>query len=115
MNSLILVLHSFIISGFILTTLDAWKKSFLQNVTVSEIKRRPQNSTEILIVQETIWVFFGFFVVLLKLVRFTWMPFLTPGQRDLGIWLEPVTFHLASKHVNHGTISHSAVVSNNHH
>lgn len=46
----------------------AWIKSFLQKVTVSEIKRPPQNSTEVLIVQEMILVFLGFFVVLFKFV-----------------------------------------------
>lgn len=45
----------------------AWIKSFLQKVTVSEIKP-PQNSTEVLIVQEMILVFLGFFVVLFKFV-----------------------------------------------
>lgn len=46
----------------------AWIKYFLQKVTVSEIKRPPQNSTEVLIVQEMILVFLGFFVVLFKFV-----------------------------------------------
>lgn len=46
----------------------AWIKSFLQKVTVSEIKRPPQNSTEVLIVQEMILFFLGFFVVLFKFV-----------------------------------------------
>lgn len=46
----------------------AWIKSFLQKVTVSEIKRPPQNSTEVLIVQEMILVFLGFFVVFFKFV-----------------------------------------------
>lgn len=46
----------------------AWIKSFLQKVTVSEIKRPPQNSTEVLIVQEMILFFLGVFVVLFKFV-----------------------------------------------